>query len=539
MTDLTKKLLPYQVPHLLQLYECLTIKKRVVDASDTGTGKTYTAIGVAKMLKCRPFIICPKSVISNWIQVCKYFDCEILGIANYEMLKNCKYYTENYEIVKCPYMDKEQVVKEKKVDLSESEKTLELIKNMRNEPMKDHYIQMFQKLIEEEKKNKEEKIKDEYDTNYKFYLPSDTLVILDEAHRCKNFGSLTNKLLMGLNSNNIRIMMLSATLSDKLECFKPFGAILGFYKEPKNFPNWIKNKINNYEIINKVPLNIKDDTIKLKIIHDSIFPNNGSRMKIKELGDLFPKNNIIANCYYLQNHDEVDKAYQEINNAIKDIKNKELKATILTKILRARQKIEMLKVSLILDLVEEGLDDNKSIVIFVNFRDTLEYLSKYIKDNLNREDISYIIGDQKISERDENIKNFQDNNNKIMICMIQAGNVGISLHDIQGGHPRMSIISPSWSGQDMKQVFGRIHRAGSKSPAIQKIVYVAGTYEEKICDILKEKLRNIDGINDGDFSDPNIEKNDIEEVEKFDNLININDIPDNKEQKKKIKVKAK
>ena len=88
MTDLTKKLLPYQVPHLLQLYECLTIKKRVVDASDTGTGKTYTAIGVAKMLKCRPFIICPKSVISNWIQVCKYFDCEILGIANYEMLKN-------------------------------------------------------------------------------------------------------------------------------------------------------------------------------------------------------------------------------------------------------------------------------------------------------------------------------------------------------------------------------------------------------------------------------------------------------------------
>ena len=30
MTDLTKKLLPYQVPHLLQLYECLKIKKRVI-----------------------------------------------------------------------------------------------------------------------------------------------------------------------------------------------------------------------------------------------------------------------------------------------------------------------------------------------------------------------------------------------------------------------------------------------------------------------------------------------------------------------------
>ena len=46
-------------------------------------------------------------------------------------------------------------------------------------------------------------------------------------------------------------------------------------------------------------------------------------------------------------------------------------------------------------------------------------------------------------------------------------------------HPRMSIISPSWSGQEMRQTLGRIHRAGSKTPAIQKIVYVAQTYEEQ------------------------------------------------------------
>ena len=56
--------------------------------------------------------------------------------------------------------------------------------------------------------------------------------------------------------------------------------------------------------------------------------------------------------------------------------------------------------------------------------------------------------------------------------MIQAGGVGVSLHDLHGGHPRMSIISPTWSGQDLKQVLGRIHRAGSKTPAIQKIVFV-------------------------------------------------------------------
>ena len=45
------KLLQYQVAHTLQLIECLKLKNRVLDASDTGTGKTYTSIAVASILK--------------------------------------------------------------------------------------------------------------------------------------------------------------------------------------------------------------------------------------------------------------------------------------------------------------------------------------------------------------------------------------------------------------------------------------------------------------------------------------------------------
>ena len=82
-----KKLLPYQVPHTLQLVECLKLRKRVIDASDTGTGKTYAAIAVAKILNLQPFIICPKSTLKNWTDVCKYFEVKPLGVSNYEMLK--------------------------------------------------------------------------------------------------------------------------------------------------------------------------------------------------------------------------------------------------------------------------------------------------------------------------------------------------------------------------------------------------------------------------------------------------------------------
>jgi len=63
-----------------------------------------------------------------------------------------------------------------------------------------------------------------------------------------------------------------------------------------------------------------------------------------------------------------------------------------------------------------------------------------------------------------------------------------------------SLISPPQSAKDLKQVLGRIHRAGSKSKAIQKIIYVAGTVEEKTCKSVRKKLNNLSELIDGDLS---------------------------------------
>jgi hypothetical protein len=107
----------------------------------------------------------------------------------------------------------------------------------------------------------------------------------------------------------------------------------------------------------------------------------------------------------------------------------------------------------------------------------------------------------------------------MIVAIIQAGGVGVSLHDIHGGHPRMSIISPTWSGQDMVQALGRIHRAGSKTPAMQRIVYCAKTYEEQICSTIQEKIRNINAINDGDLVLKSMVAEDLKIIEeKINNL---------------------
>ena len=162
-------------------------------------------------------------------------------------------------------------------------------------------------------------------------------------------------------------------------------------------------------------------------------------------------------------------------------------------ITRARQKIEILKVPTFIELTKQFRENNFSIVIFVNFKKTLETLSKYLKTNC------LVHGDQTTSQREDNINNFTNNIEKIIICNIKAGGVGISLDDKFGNHPRISLISPTWSSTELKQCLGRIHRADSKTPALQRVVCCSNTIEEKICDKLNIKMSNIDSINDGDL----------------------------------------
>lgn len=458
--NISSKLLSFQVAHTLQLYESLQHENCVIDASDTGTGKTYCSIALCKLLNLEPFIICPKSVINTWIEVCNIFNVKIFGIANYEMLKSGKYYTENFEKVECPYFDK---------------------------------------------------VKNGEKTDFVFQVPKTIIIIFDEAHRCKNYRTSTSKVLSSAYKTGNKMVLLSATITDKIACFKPFGVVLGLYTKLNEYKLWMRKQFQ----INKVSFqyahkDMNDDQKQLYIIHKTLFPRYGSRMKIKELGNLFPANHIITRSYYLSNHKEVNLLLEHINLAMEELHNKETRAEALGKIIRAKQRIELLKVPIFKDLAQEGLDNGYSIAIFVNYRETMDHLCNLLNT------ACVIHGDQTLEERIENIKEFQSNKSKIIISIVQAGGVGISLHDIHGEHPRMSIISPSFSGQDLVQCLGRIHRAGSKSPAIQKIVFCAKTFEETICGIIMNKLRNLSGINDGDLVGPNIP---VEKVNEYNKMI--------------------
>ena len=321
------KLLNYQIPHAEQMKESIRNSKCVLDASDTGTGKTYVAISVCKDLGYEPFIICPKSVIPNWIDVAKKFNVKIFGVANYELLKGCKYYTENLEKVQCPYMDKINV----------PEPSGKTDKN-------GQYIMI---------------------KTFRFMLPHNVMVIFDEAHRCKNHKTITSRMLRAINKSASKIMLLSATITDKVQCFKPFGEVFGFYEDVKKYNMWMR-KTKKASKVYYAKKDYTDDQITLDIIHNRVFPTHGSRMRIAELGDMFPKNQVSYQAYMCDNKEKVQEQYDIIREAFQDLKNKELASSALGKLIRARMKVEMFKMPIMLDVIDEALNngysDRKSVV---------------------------------------------------------------------------------------------------------------------------------------------------------------------------------
>lgn len=443
--DVSNKLLAYQYLHVFDIVAAIRTNNVVVDGSDTGTGKTYTSVAVCRQLRLRPLIVCPKTIMSKWYQVCKYFDVKPLAVVNYETLKNGKYYDSEGNRVDCPYVE----------------------------------------------------IVDGSPDHFKWNLPRYSIIIFDEVHCCKNIKSINGTLLkstrdVGNKKNGLKVLMVSATLSDTPKSFNMFGYMLGFYKKMSQANNWIKGMLKEDSCyIGRKP--------KLSAINRAIYPHKGSRLRIADLGEKFPDNQICADCYDIEKKDilEVNSAFDVITDGLTKLKSKNKvingKAQILKDINKSRQKLEMIKIPILENLIQEYLDNNYSVVVFVNFTRTLMTLANKFKTD------SLLYGDLGEGQRNKNIEDFQNNTNRLLLSNIKVGGLGISLHDEHGGFPRVSLISPCFSAISLTQALGRIHRSGSKSPALQRVVYCADTCEEVICNRVNEKLKFTAKLNDNDL----------------------------------------
>lgn len=319
------------------------------------------------------------------------------------------------------------------------------------------------------------------------------LVIWDEVHRCRAPNSLNSKLMIAAwKTQHIRCLCLSATAAQNPLEMRSLGYVLGLHKDYDFWP-WAmrlgirKNRWGGYAWTGT------DAT--LSAIHKQIFPSRGVRVRIKDLGDQFPENQIIPELIETGDRESL-KGYDECLAELTRLQNQEKKdyPSIFTAQLRARQKIEILKVPVLVERTQELLDEGKAVVIFVNFNATLEQLAAELKTTC-------VIREQPADEREENIRRFRVSDATVCIANIQAGGVGISLSDSTGEHPRVALICPTYNAVDLRQALGRIHRQDSRSKCQQYLFYAAGTVEDRVFRSVKAKLGRLDLLNDNELSD--------------------------------------
>jgi superfamily II DNA or RNA helicase len=74
---------PHQLSNAATLVRSIRSCGSGIDASDTGTGKSLTALGISSVLELRPFVICPLSVGPAWVAKGKAIRTDVRWI-NYE-----------------------------------------------------------------------------------------------------------------------------------------------------------------------------------------------------------------------------------------------------------------------------------------------------------------------------------------------------------------------------------------------------------------------------------------------------------------------
>ncbi len=437
-------LLPFQVDHATRLLAALRRAGVALDASDAGVGKTYVAADVAKRGGWKVAVIAPKATIPAWEKVCVGFAVPVLFVSNYEAVKLGK--------------------------------------------------TGFGRFCGKD---------------FEWKLPADALLVFDEAQRCKARDSQNARMLIAARRQGVRTLLCSATAAANPLEMRALGYALGLHRLHDFWPWAISHGCRK----GRFGFEFGGDREALEQLHRALFQPGGpgSRLRIAEIPG-FPETQIICEPVGTGHEREIQEVYDQmardlavaearcdharLSELAESLRSK--RANHLTILLRARQEIEALKADAIVSMAKDAAAEGLSVAVFLNFDATVgEVAARLGTDCL-------IVGGQSDAVRADAIRRFQENHAPFLVANIKAGGVGVSLHDPEGKQPRLALISPTYSAQDLRQCLGRVHRTGG-AHSIQRIVFAAGTVEERVCAAVEQKLACIDLLNDGDFLGPILE----------------------------------
>ena len=316
----------------------------------------------------------------------------------------------------------------------------------------------------------------------------------------------------------ISTLLLSATLADTPLELDAIGYLLRLHDsderptlrnlEPRNFYSWARQHgcgpgaFQGWEFRGSAEQKCK---VMLKL-NAELFPSRGVRITIEELGGLFPETQITTELVELEAAQKIEVIYAQMAEKLAAL---ELRTDAystgdpLVELLAERQKVELLKVPAFVSIAQDALAQGMSVAIFVNFRLTLQAIAERLKTECVIDGSQ--VGAAGAARREANRVSFQSDSSRVIVCIGDAGGVGLDLHDVTGRHPRLSLISPGFNAKLLRQILGRVRRIGGLTKSLQRILFAAGTCEEGVHRSLSGKLDRLDSLQDADLLPNNLQ----------------------------------
>lgn len=403
-------LYPHQFNNALRLSESIGECGAALDVSDTGTGKSLTALATADCLDKRAFVICPLSVGPGWeVKANEYNPALFLGWTNYEKARKPGWLA-----------------------------TTSLV-------------------------------------------PESTLIVFDEAHRVKGKKTQQAELVRQLKQAGFDILFLSATpfvspLETRAMAYAHnLTTWIGWWRELPRFgcrraahlrgnpwvwtPSITKmHKLREWFGKSLVHTGWKD------------VEGFGDLRFVPELVELSPSKRSALNRA---------RAGLDWDNPGAHVKER-----VLIESVRAKAMAEQAK-----DLVETS----HWVLAFFNFLEPLDEFATLAGTE------RVIKGSTDGPIREEHLNNWRKEGG-ILAAQSATMCEGVDCHDTDGDKPRVSLVSLPWSATVYRQLMGRTHRAGQKSPAIFKPFFVKDTPEQtRLLPNLTTKMENLATLRDADF----------------------------------------
>jgi len=415
--------------HQKEAVQKLVENKKFILADDMGLGKTTsTIIAALESGSKKVLIICPATLKINWKrEIENYSDKSIYIAESKNFSTEADFVIINYDIIK--------------------------------------------NFHDPKKKNDSQVLAAKFD-----------LVIIDEAHYIKNATAQRTKLINDIVKNTERLWLLTGTpmTSRPIDYFN----LLSIIDSPVA-KNWMAYAIRycsgyQFNVGGRKVWNVTGAS-NLEELRDRTLGLTLRRLKENVL-DLPDK---IITPVYLRLK---SKSYENVMGEYYDWYDKnpdESKSLTVqfSKLTKIRQIIADEKIEQTIELAENILEQDKKVIIFCNFTDSLNKITEHFGKTAVKLD-----GSMSKPERQNSVDQFQDNPKvKVFVGNIKAAGVGITLTSAEA----VIMNDLSFLPSDHAQAEDRAYRYGQKNNVLVYYPIFENTIEGIIYDILNNKKQVI------------------------------------------------